>query len=70
MVATLEAEVKNLKAENSRLEDDSKGVCNQLRAKDREIDAMGQEVEKARAIHMQNQVSCNAHRLCHSFLLW
>lgn len=55
-VATLEAEIKALKADNARLEDDSKGVYTQLRAKDKQLDHMTHEVEKAREVHMQNQV--------------
>lgn len=55
-MATLEAEVKALKAENARLEHDSKGVYNQLRAKDRELDNMAQEVDRARDVHNENQV--------------
>lgn len=61
VVATLEAEVKALKAENARLENDSKAVYNQLRAKDKELDNMGEEVERARAIHMENQVLSFPH---------
>ena len=68
VVATLEAEVKTLKAENARLENDSKAVYNQLRAKDKELDSMGEEVERARAIYAENQVQplcrlpCQAHQ--------
>ena len=56
VVATLEAEVKTLKAENARLQHDSKAVYNQLRAKDKELDSMAEEVERARAIYAENQV--------------
>ena len=55
-VATLEAEVKALKTENARLEIDSKGVYNQLRAKDKQLDSMMKEVEKAQEIQTQNLV--------------
>lgn len=55
-MATLEAEVKALKAENDRLEHDSNGVYLQLRAKDKQLDVMMLEVEKARDIQAQNLV--------------
>ena len=63
IVATLEAEVKNLKAENARLENDSKAVYNQLRAKDKELDSMADEVERARAIYAENQVQFTSSTL-------
>lgn len=56
IVATLEAEVKSLKADKLRLENDSKAVNNQIRAKDKELDGMAQEVERAQAVQIQNQV--------------
>ena len=56
-IATLEAEVKTLKAENAHLDSDNKGAYNQIRAKDKQLDTMALEVEEARRILIQNGVS-------------
>ena len=64
-IATLEAEVKTLKAENAHLDSDNKGAYNQIRAKDKHLDTMALEVEEARRILIQNGVSpvprCSTH---------
>ena len=64
-IATLEAEVKTLKAENAHLDSDNKGAYNQIRAKDKHLDTMALEVEEARRILIQNGVSprpcCSPH---------
>ena len=53
--------MKKLKAENAELDGDRRGVWNQLRAKDKQLDVMAAEVEQARAVQIHNLVGSPSH---------
>ena len=59
-VAALESEVKALKADNASLTKDNKTCYNQIRAKDRELDAAAKQVKQAHQTEIQNKVSTAA----------
>ena len=55
-VASLEAEVRTVKAENAGLAKDNKACYNQIRAKDKQLDSAAREVEHARQTELHNKV--------------
>ncbi len=55
-VASLESEVRALKADNASLNKDNKAGCNQIRAKDKQLDSAAKEVEHARQTELHNKV--------------
>ena len=56
-MASLEAEVRKVKAENASLVKDNKACYNQIRAKDKQLDGAAKEVEHARQTELHNKVS-------------
>ena len=56
-VASLESEVRILKADNARLSKDNKTCYCQIRAKDKQLDSAAKEVEHARHTELQNKVT-------------
>lgn len=55
VIAGLEAELKSMRAEHEKLTRDNKGCYNQIRAKDRELSAAEVQLERARAILVENK---------------
>ena len=58
-VASLESEVKTLKASNASLGKDNKACYSQIRAKDKQLDSAAKEVEHARQTKLHNKVRCD-----------
>lgn len=56
-VASLESEVRTLKADNGRLSKDNKTCYCQIRAKDKQLDSAAKEMEHARHTELQNKVT-------------
>ena len=56
VIAGLEAELKSMKAAHDSLAKDNKGCYNQIRAKDKELNAAELQLEHARAILVDNKV--------------
>ena len=54
-IAGLEAELKSMKAAHEKLTKDNKGCYNQIRAKDKELGAAKVQLERARAILVENK---------------
>lgn len=56
VVAALEGELNQIKISNDALSSDNKGVYNQLRAKDKELDVAAGKVAEAAAWELQCKV--------------
>ena len=61
VIASLEAELRSMRLAHVEVIQDNKGCYNQIRAKDKELDAAAVQLEHARAVLVENKASSESH---------
>ena len=57
MIAGLEADLRSIRLAHGEIAQDNRGCYNQIRAKDKELDAAAVQLEHARAVLVENKAS-------------